>query len=112
MSPDRRTFLKVAGAGALGAAALGYEFDLHRRVRGAYLNLTRARVGTPIADPPGTEVLYNGIQLATPWPPYRQQLDRRPQFAPYLEQPPALIPIDVGRQLFVDDFLIEDSELD
>jgi hypothetical protein len=29
-----------------------------------------------------------------------------------LEQPPATIPIDVGRQLFVDDFLIEDCELD
>ena len=30
---------------------------------------------------------------------------------PYLEQPPVVIPIDVGRQLFVDDFLIERTDL-
>ena len=30
---------------------------------------------------------------------------------PYLKSPPAVIPIDVGRQLFVDDFVIEESTL-
>jgi len=30
---------------------------------------------------------------------------------PYLEKPPKVIPIDVGRQLFVDDFLIENTTL-
>jgi hypothetical protein len=30
---------------------------------------------------------------------------------PYLTDPPAVIPIDVGRQLFVDDFLIEETTL-
>lgn len=30
---------------------------------------------------------------------------------PYLERPPRVIPIDIGRQLFVDDFLIEESTL-
>ena len=30
---------------------------------------------------------------------------------PYLDTPPALIPIDIGRQLFVDDFLIEQSDM-
>ena len=30
---------------------------------------------------------------------------------PYLEQPPAVIPVDVGRQLFVDDFLVEKSSM-
>ena len=30
---------------------------------------------------------------------------------PYLKSPPAVIPIDVGRQLFVDDFLIEQTTL-
>ena len=30
---------------------------------------------------------------------------------PYLENPPAVVPIDVGRQLFVDDFLVEESTL-
>jgi hypothetical protein len=33
------------------------------------------------------------------------------QVAPYLSNPPAVIPIDVGRQLFVDDFLIEQTNL-
>lgn len=31
---------------------------------------------------------------------------------PYLENPPAVIPIDVGRQLFVDDFLIDHTTLE
>jgi hypothetical protein len=30
---------------------------------------------------------------------------------PYLASPPAVIPIDVGRQLFVDDFLIDETNL-
>ena len=30
---------------------------------------------------------------------------------PYLDHPPAVIPIDVGRQLLVDDFLIEQTTL-
>jgi hypothetical protein len=30
---------------------------------------------------------------------------------PYLAHPPDVIPIDVGRQLFVDDFLIEKTDL-
>jgi hypothetical protein len=30
---------------------------------------------------------------------------------PYLEKPPAVIPIDVGRQLFVDDFHIAETTL-
>jgi hypothetical protein len=30
---------------------------------------------------------------------------------PYLESPPEIIPIDVGRQLFVDDFLVEQTNL-
>src|SRR6266511_5179677 len=112
MTYDRRTFLKLAAGGGVVAAAAGAALDVPRRARGLYLKLTRPRVGTPIADPPGTEVLYNGIRLPTPWPPYRQQLDRQLAFPPYLQHPPAVIPIDVGRQLFVDDFLIEECELD
>lgn len=56
--------------------------------------------------------LYNGIELPAPWPP--QGLDPRsfqPMRVPYLEQPPEVIPIDLGRQLLVDDFLIEDSRM-
>jgi hypothetical protein len=109
---DRRTFLKLAAGGALGTAAVGFAFYLKPRARAAYVKWTRPSVGSPLSDPPGLEVLYNGIKLPTPWPPYRQVLDRTLEVPPYLQQPPAVVPIDVGRQLFVDDFLIEDCELD
>src|SRR2546422_572838 len=55
-------------------------------------------------------VLYNGIRLNTVWPPARQ-LTREPMAVPYLKTPPAVIPIDLGRQLFVDDFLIQRTSL-
>jgi hypothetical protein len=57
------------------------------------------------------ERLYNGIELPDQWPPQYDELTRDPMPVPYLENPPAAIPIDVGRQLFVDDFLIERSDL-
>jgi len=59
------------------------------------------------------ELLYNGIRLPRAWPP-RDEVkveSREPQPAPYLEAPPAIVPIDVGRQLFVDDFLVEKTTL-
>lgn len=58
------------------------------------------------------ELLYNGIRLPEIWPP--EHLDPRgeePMPVPYLDHPPKVIPIDVGRQLFVDDFLIEQTDL-
>jgi hypothetical protein len=113
MKSDRRTFLKVAAGGAVGAAALG-SAALYRspRAREIYVRLMRPSISPRIADPPGTEVLYNGIRLPSPWPPFRRRLEREIEFPPYLQKPPAVIPIDVGRQLFVDDFLIEESNLD
>jgi hypothetical protein len=57
------------------------------------------------------ERLYNGIILPDGWPPRTEQLTREPMPVPYLASPPAVIPIDVGRQLFVDDFLIEHTTL-
>lgn len=58
------------------------------------------------------EVLYNGIQLPEQWPPrcFPPQT-RETQPVPYLETPPATININVGRQLFVDSFLIEETNL-
>ena len=56
--------------------------------------------------------LYNGIVLADEWPP--RTIDRQshqPLPVPYLDNSPPVIPIDVGRQLFVDDFLIESTTL-
>lgn len=57
------------------------------------------------------ETLYNGITLPAPWPPRRHTWNTAAQRPPYLIAPPAVINIDVGRQLFVDDFLIEESGL-
>jgi hypothetical protein len=58
------------------------------------------------------EVLYNGIELPDPWPPQTPAMKTgEPMPVPYLQHPPAVIPIDVGRQLFVDDFLIESTTL-
>lgn len=57
------------------------------------------------------EVLYNGIELPANWPPRIERLTREPMPVPYLENPPDVIPIEVGRQLFVDDFLIERTSL-
>src|SRR5262245_31068164 len=85
---SRRRFLKTAVAGAATAA-------LPRPL---------------FADTTG-EVLYNGIRLATPWPPRLRSLSRDVVTPPYLLDPPAVIPIDLGRQLFVDDFLVERTTL-
>lgn len=57
------------------------------------------------------EVLYNGITLGSPWPPRLKYPDEHPVLPPYLLDPPGVIPIDVGRQLFVDDFLVEETSL-
>ena len=57
------------------------------------------------------ETLYNGIRLPAGWPPRVKTLTREPMSPPYLASPPKVIPIDVGRQLFVDDFLIEKTDL-
>ena len=62
----------------------------------------------PVAE---GELLYNGIRLPSAWPPQRQSLSLEPQTPAYLPSPPAVIPVDVGRQLFVDDFLIENTTL-
>jgi hypothetical protein len=60
---------------------------------------------------PASEVLYNGITLGRPWPPRWSSPNEHPIRPPYLAEPPARIPIDVGRQLFVDDFLIAETNL-
>ncbi len=58
------------------------------------------------------ERLYNGIVLPDVWPP-RDVVpnDAAPMAVPYLKTPPKVIPIDIGRQLFVDDFLVETNTL-
>jgi hypothetical protein len=63
-----------------------------------------------LAAPEGQEVLYNGITL--PSPGRRSAANSSGAGIPALPPAsPAVIPIDVGRQLFVDDFLLEECEL-
>jgi hypothetical protein len=58
------------------------------------------------------EVLYNGIRLPDRWPPKSDlSTDAPPPAVPWLRNRPAVVPIDIGRQLFVDDFLIEKTSL-
>jgi len=57
------------------------------------------------------ETLYNGIELPDQWPPEKDKLTLEVMEVPYLDAPPEVIRIDVGRQLFVDDFLIEESSM-
>ena len=60
-----------------------------------------------------SETLHNGIVLPEPWPPRHVDPNSRdPLPVPYLERPPEVIPIDLGRQLFVDDFLISATTLE
>jgi hypothetical protein len=75
----------------------------------AIAGLARPALGFAQGAP--RETLYNGIVLPSPWPPVRQDWPRHPQRPPYLAAPPEVINIDVGRQLFVDDFLIQESSL-
>src|SRR5207247_1703222 len=82
----RRTFLQIGAAAILSAGS------------------------TSQGAAAATKTLYNGIELPPVWPP-RRTLDRRVVVPPYLLARPAVVPIDVGRQLFVDDFLIEQSTL-
>ena len=56
------------------------------------------------------EILYNGIKLPDNWPPKLDVelfVNRDLVPVPYLDNPPNVITLGVGRELFVDDFLIE-----
>ncbi len=56
------------------------------------------------------EKLYNGIVLPDVWPPRDMDGNSLSEMRiPYMEKRPAVVKIDLGRQLFVDDFLIEDN---
>jgi hypothetical protein len=86
---NRRTFIKAAAAGVAGLTVA-------------------SPASAAIAQ---GELLHNGIRLPRIWPPPLRSLSRTPTPPPYLLDPPALISIDVGRQLFVDDFLVETKTL-
>lgn len=59
------------------------------------------------------EKLYNNITLPDVWPPRDVDFcDKSVRPVPYLENKPDIIDISVGRQLFVDDFLIAETDLE
>lgn len=68
---------------------------------------------TPTPDPDPDNAIYNGIVLPDQWPPVRSySSDIRKGMSPfYLKDKPNVVNISVGRQLFVDDFLIEKTTL-
>lgn len=56
--------------------------------------------------------LHNGIVLPRQWPPrYAEPTEAADMPVPYLNEKPAVIPINTGRQLFVDNFLIAETNL-
>jgi hypothetical protein len=77
----------------------------------AVLSSSSAAEKTLAFDNGEGETLYNGIRLPAEWPPRATEPTFEPMPIPYLAAPPAVIPIDIGRQLFVDDFLIERTTL-
>lgn len=69
-------------------------------------------LGTPVLPAPRMgETLYNGIVLPEVWPPKGEYKPGEPMPVPYLSNPPPVIDISNGRQLFVDDFLVEQTTL-
>jgi hypothetical protein len=80
------------------------------------IGFSKATAGVESPKKPASEnsgeLLYNGIRLPEVWPPRDiNPRDTEPMRVPYLESPPRVIPIDVGRQLLVDDFLVEKTDL-
>lgn len=58
------------------------------------------------------QTLHNGITLPEQWPPRRPEPTVRKEMpVPYLENKPDVISINTGRQLFVDNFLIGETNL-
>lgn len=53
------------------------------------------------------QTLDNGITLPSVWPPrYADPIAPKEMPVPYLKEKPEVLPINRGRQLFVDSFLI------
>ena len=58
------------------------------------------------------QILHNGIVLQQQWPPrYEVPTVRKEMPVPYLSNKPEVIPVNTGRQLFVDSFLISKTDL-
>ena len=104
---NRRKFLK--GSALLTGAAVS---GLSVTTEGKSSDDPRAPNTENTTDPQQGELLYNGIRLPDEWPPRTMAPDSYdPMPVPYLKSPPEVIPIDIGRQLLVDDFLVEKTDL-
>lgn len=58
------------------------------------------------------QTLHNGITLPEQWPPRcSEPTERKEMPVPYLKSKPTIISVNTGRQLFVDDFLIQETDL-
>ncbi|MGM9765176.1 MAG: hypothetical protein ACI3ZO_02340 [Candidatus Cryptobacteroides sp.] len=74
--------------------------------------LLSAATGSAQKPAGGETVLHNGIVLPGDWPPHYPYPDSRNTMpVPYLLNKPEVIDINVGRQLFVDDFLIASTNM-
>ena len=61
----------------------------------------------------GDSFLYNGIELPEQWPPRQIEPEEPKEMTvPYLADKPDIISIKIGRQLFIDDFLIAKTDLE
>lgn len=76
------------------------------------LNGTSAFSQNKTGAPNTAIILHNGIILPQVWPPRNEvAVSRHSMQLPYLKNPPSVIPVNVGRQLFVDTFLIGSTNL-
>ncbi len=115
--------LKPSPAAPINAAQSNTLFHMTNRVAAANPAATNAAppqlltaqatpLPAPVAPAPRMgETLYNGIVLPEVWPPKGEYKPGEPMSVPYLSNPPPVIDITGGRQLFVDDFLIEQTTL-
>jgi hypothetical protein len=99
------------GRGATGSASFTGAMDDVRIYPRAVSSAEIAKIfGGPVTTKPAGETLYNGIVLYKDFPPNRAPTQQY-HLPTWVTNPPLVIPIDIGRQLFVDDFLIEKTDL-
>lgn len=75
-----------------------------------FIVLAMAVAITSIGNCEDPAALYNGV-VVPEWPPRDVTPGQLAPIPPYLATPPDVFPIDVGRQLFVDDFLIQETTM-
>lgn len=77
-----------------------------------HLGCVEKEKGSAINSTEVSKILYNGIELPEIWPPrYSEPAEPQDMLVPYLDIFPDIIKINEGRQLFIDNFLIEKTDL-